>query len=119
MATSPQAISGDLMVYRAEDDNIWAVNPADGHAHQLTGAGSEAPVAGPPGPQGEQGPPGPQGDPGAQGPPGDPPSSLDMVSPDALSTVTLTLVNGGDIVASQSTGPNAGKTVNLTYGKWT
>lgn len=33
--------------------------------------------------------------------------------------VTLALIDGGDVVATQVTGPNAGKTVNLTYGKWT
>jgi hypothetical protein len=45
-------------------------------------------------------------------------ASLAMISPDGQSAVTLTLVNGGDVVATQQSGPNAGKSVNLTYGKW-
>jgi hypothetical protein len=27
-------------------------------------------------------------------------------------------VTGGDLVVTALTGPNAGKSVNLTYGKW-
>lgn len=80
---------------------------------------SAAGPAGPEGPQGEPGPAGeqgPQGEPGPAGPSG---ATLDMVSPDGASTVTLALINDGDMVATQVTGPNAGKTVNLTYGKWT
>jgi hypothetical protein len=48
-----------------------------------------------------------------------PTNSLAMTSPTAgLAAVTLTLNDTGDIIATQQTGPNAGKSVNLTFGKW-
>jgi hypothetical protein len=103
--------------------------------------------AGEQGPQGEPGATGPkgdQGDPGTAGAPGAPgvitadaPSDgtpyarqdagwveatappVSMKSPDSASQISLQVVNGGDLVVSQSSGPNAGKSVNLTYGKWT
>jgi len=37
---------------------------------------------------------------------------------DGTNTVTLSMNTSGDLVASQSAGPNAGKSVNLTFGKW-
>jgi hypothetical protein len=95
---------------------------------------------GDPGPAGQDGAPGPAGKDGAPGADGaistDAPSDgtpyarqdadwvaatappVSMKSPDSSSAVSLSLVNGGDLVISQSSGPNAGKSVNLTYGKW-
>jgi hypothetical protein len=48
-----------------------------------------------------------------------PTNSLFMTSPTpGAAVVTLTLNDTGDIIATQTTGPNAGKSVNLTTGKW-
>lgn len=102
---------------------------------------------GEPGPQGDPGPRGPagaDGAPGAEGPPG--PAGADgIVADDAPSDGTpyarqdagwvpttaavgfttettdasvLFSLADGDIVVTQKHGPNAGKSVNLTYGKW-
>ena len=37
----------------------------------------------------------------------------------ASANVSLTVNADGDLVFTQAVGPNAGKSVNLTYGKWT
>jgi Collagen triple helix repeat (20 copies) len=47
------------------------------------------------------------------------PASLTLSSPDGGSKVTIALNNDGDIIATQISGPNAGKSCNLTYGHWT
>lgn len=111
----------------------------------VTEEGSAGPPGpqGPPGDPGPRGPVGPAGADGAPGPAGadgadgvittDAPSdgtpyvrqdaawvasgAITMGSPDSGNSVMLTLANG-DIVATQKHGPNAGKSVNLTYGKW-
>lgn len=92
---------------------------------------------GPKGATGDEGLEGPEGPAGPAGTPGaiatDAPSDgtpysrqdAGWVAASAASTlsssdgeaVALTLVNG-DIVVNQSKGPNAGKSCNLTYGKW-
>jgi hypothetical protein len=48
-----------------------------------------------------------------------PTNSLSMTSPTpGAAAVTVVLNDTGDIIATQQTGPNAGKTVNLTAGHW-
>jgi hypothetical protein len=98
-----------------QDGNLYAFENQTSQTFIVGEPESAGPPAGPPGPQGAPGPAGPKGDTGPAGPSG---ATLDMVSPDTASTVTLALVDGGDVVATQITGPNAGKSVNLTYGKW-
>ena len=108
--------------------------------------GPRGPV-GPQGPQGDPGPTGPKGttgDEGSEGPEGPegPPGVPGAISTDAPSdgtpyarqdagwvpaavttlkspdaSVLLSLADG-DLIATQKHGPNAGKSVNLTYGKW-
>jgi Collagen triple helix repeat (20 copies) len=110
-------------------------------------AGEAAGPAGPqgePGPEGPPGPRGPAGQDGADGAtgPAGAPGADGAITTDAPSdgtpyvrqdaawapnvltsmqasdaSVLLSLVNG-DIIATQKNGPNAGKSVNLTYGKW-
>ena len=130
----PQDLGGapaQLTWYIGSDGCLYARELQTGGRFQLKDI-TAGEATGPAGPQGEPGPAGadgqdgqdgargPVGLPGPEGPPGDPgiASSLEMTSPDTLSTVTLTLIDDGDIVATQNTGPNAGKSVNLTYGKW-
>jgi hypothetical protein len=42
--TLPPSISHPLVVYLADDGNVWAVNSADGRGYPLTGAGSAGPA---------------------------------------------------------------------------
>jgi hypothetical protein len=37
---------------------------------------------------------------------------------DGTNAIALSMDAGGDLIVSQSAGPNAGKQVNLTYGHW-
>jgi hypothetical protein len=65
---------------------------------------------GPAGPQGIQGVPGPQGPAGPQGDP--------LILNNSGSQVHLAINATGDLIVTQIAGPNAGKSVNLTYGHW-
>ena len=46
------------------------------------------------------------------------PSSVLLTSPNGRCSVSLSLNDDGDIMAGQISGPNRGKSANLTYGKW-
>lgn len=46
------------------------------------------------------------------------PATAPIVLVDSDHNQTTLTISNGDIIASALTGPNAGKTVNLTYGKW-
>lgn len=55
--------------------------------------------------------------------PASPPSSAAfypsvLVFTDEQGDVTQLQCDNGDLIATAITGPNAGKSVNLTYGKW-
>jgi hypothetical protein len=47
-----------------------------------------------------------------------PGAGVTLISPDGNSTVILSLGNNGEIEATASAGPNAGKSVNLSAGAW-
>jgi len=129
----------ELFVYLGEDDNVYA-GDMEGDRFQLgTGESSAGPAgpqgppgdpgpAGPAGPKGDQGYKGDKGDTGAQGPvgpegPQGPPGpsaaeAASMVFTDGTNTFSLGISSDGDLVLTETAGPNAGKSVNLSYGKW-
>jgi hypothetical protein len=135
---APQA-TGHLFLYLDANDQILALNPATGRSYPV---GSSPPSSG-----GEGGYVAKTGD-TMTGPlilAADPASDLgagtkhyidhvdnmkvntfgdvmtgplSFAAPDGSGSVELSCVNG-DLVATAISGPNTGKSVNLTYGKWT
>jgi hypothetical protein len=82
-----------VQLYESNQGDLWVQFPASGQNYRLTDFANSRLIC--------------------------PTNSLSMTSPTpGNATVTLTLNDTGDIIATQQTGPNAGKSVNLTYGLW-
>lgn len=41
-----------------------------------------------------------------------------VILSDGTNTIDLNMNSNGDLIVTQSAGPNAGKSINLTYGRW-
>lgn len=85
-----------LDLYLGEDNQIWAYDSATGIGYRMPPAlkHQHPPVSSPPA------------------------DTTILTSPDGSCKVSVALNNYGDIIVSQSAGPNAGKAANISYGKW-
>ena len=104
----------EFFVYLGSDGNLWAVSPDKLQAGQLSGpmtppvidAVEEAPVDGTEYVRQNA----------AWVPLPKKPSEITLS--DGINEITLTVGPGGDLWVKQKSGPNAGKSEDLTYGKW-
>jgi hypothetical protein len=96
----PPPVSSDLRVYIDAGGNVWGRDYATGIGYLLSSTQGGVALA--------------------QEPVSGPSTQLvsELAAPDGSGSVRLDCVTGGDLVATSISGPNAGKSVNLTYGRW-
>ena len=105
----------EFFVYMGSDGNLWAVSADKLQAGQLGGPAGQPPVIDAVEEAPADGNPYVRQDLAWIIMPKKPPN---INLSDGINEITLTIGPAGDLWVSQTAGPNAGKTCDLTYGKW-